>query len=300
MATRRALRNALASRYLICHTHNALQSEGFSQCIGHSADIAVGMQRFFQKHAPCFLHRRELVQVTHSQLHPLVFYGDYIRERLQNVNMKIARHYPRNPQLLVRRLLTFVRLEGLKIRLQELPYECISYRELLEICMDNTSRQEASSIAKLLDKSGQILIVGHRVYLHPEQVARAMERAMGVCMGGKDEGGREELEKMDREKAEIDLKAERVVRRELWSGLGIMSLQTAGLMRLTFWELSWDVMEPICFYMTSIYFLAGYAFFLTTSTDPTFQALFNARFNTTQKRLMRIIISTSTDSDAFN
>nr|VDD41062.1 unnamed protein product [Brassica oleracea] len=41
-----------------------------------------------------------------------------------------------------------------------------------------------------------------------------------------------------------------------------MILQTALFMWLTFWELTWDVMEPICFYVTSIYFMAGYSFFL--------------------------------------
>lgn len=46
-------------------------------------------------------------------------------------------------------------------------------------------------------------------------------------------------------------------------------------------------MEPICFYLTSIYFLAGYTFFLGTSTDPTFEGFFQARFKTRQMRLMK-------------
>ncbi|WOK94481.1 calcium uniporter protein 2, mitochondrial-like [Canna indica] len=39
--------------------------------------------------------------------------------------------------------------------------------------------------------------------------------------------------------------AESLVRREMWCRLGFLALQTASFMRLTFWELSWDVMEPI-------------------------------------------------------
>jgi len=46
-------------------------------------------------------------------------------------------------------------------------------------------------------------------------------------------------------------------------------------------------LSRLCFFLTSIYFLAGYAFFLTTSTDPTFEGFFHARFKTTQKRLMK-------------
>ena len=97
-----------------------------------------------------------------------------------------------------------------------------------------------------------------------------------------------ELEEMENQKTVIDRKAYSLVRRELWCGLGYLIVQTAAFMRLTFWELSWDVMEPICFYVTSVYFMAGYAFFLRTSKEPSFEGFFQSRFNAKQKRLMKI------------
>lgn len=93
---------------------------------------------------------------------------------------------------------------------------------------------------------------------------------------------------MERHKFEIDRKAEFLVRRELWCGLAYLVVQTAGFMRLTFWELSWDVMEPICFYVTSMYFMAGYTFFLRTSKEPSFEGFFQSRFHAKQKRLMKL------------
>jgi hypothetical protein len=93
---------------------------------------------------------------------------------------------------------------------------------------------------------------------------------------------------MEKQKVVIDRKADVLVRRELWCGLGFLVVQTAGFMRLTFWELSWDVMEPICFYLTSIYCMAGYTFFLRTSREPSFEGFYQSRFNTKQKRLMKI------------
>lgn len=92
---------------------------------------------------------------------------------------------------------------------------------------------------------------------------------------------------MENKKAEIDKEADFLVRRELWMGLAYLVVQTAGFMRLTFWELSWDVMEPICFYVTSMYFMAGYAFFLRTSKEPSFEGFFQSRFSSKQKRLMK-------------
>lgn len=93
---------------------------------------------------------------------------------------------------------------------------------------------------------------------------------------------------MEKQKAEIDKRADALVRRELWCGLGFLVVQTAAFMRLTFWELTWDVMEPICFYVTSMYFMAGYAFFLRTSKEPSFEGFFQSRFSTKRKQLMKI------------
>jgi len=77
-----------------------------------------------------------------------------------------------------------------------------------------------------------------------------------------------ELRELEAEKAVIDSKAHSLVRKELWAGLGYLILQTAGFMRLTFWELSWDVMEPICFYVTSI--LYGWVCFLPQDVERAF------------------------------
>uniref|UniRef100_A0A0D6RAH8 Calcium uniporter protein C-terminal domain-containing protein n=1 Tax=Araucaria cunninghamii TaxID=56994 RepID=A0A0D6RAH8_ARACU len=83
------------------------------------------------------------------------------------------------------------------------------------------------------------------------------------------------------------MESERLVRNELWCGLGLLSLQTAAFFRLTFWELSWDIMEPICFYVTSSYFILAYAFFLKTSKEPTFEGFFAARFKIKQRKVIK-------------
>lgn len=93
---------------------------------------------------------------------------------------------------------------------------------------------------------------------------------------------------MQKQKAAIDQKADSLVRRELWLGLAYLVVQTTAFMRLTFWELTWDVMEPICFYVTSIYFMGGYAFFLRTSKEPSFEGFYQSRFTAKQKKLFKL------------
>ncbi|CAL9178351.1 unnamed protein product, partial [Musa hybrid cultivar] len=118
-------------------------------------------------------------------------------------------------------------------------------------------------------------------------VAKAIETVIAPSPARWSDAEREELREMEATKAEIDRSAAAHVRRELCCGLGLLAAQTAAFMRLTFWELSWDVMEPICFYITSIYFMAGYAFFLRTSREPSFEGFFATRFAARQKRLMK-------------
>lgn len=121
------------------------------------------------------------------------------------------------------------------------------------------------------------------------QVAKAMEKVIPLPLfdAPLNDPRREELREMQRRKMEIDRRAETWVRRELWCGLAFLVAQTAAFMRLTFWELTWDVMEPICFYVTSIYFMAGYVFFLRTSREPSFEGFFESRMAAKQRRLMR-------------
>lgn len=120
------------------------------------------------------------------------------------------------------------------------------------------------------------------------QVTKTIQALLPIPRAKANDSVRKELEEMEREKTAIDNKADTLVRRELWGGLGFLALQTAAFMRLTFWELSWDVMEPICFYVTTMYFMAGYSFFLRTSKEPCFEGFYQSRFSTKQKRLMKL------------
>lgn len=189
-----------------------------------------------------------------------------------------------------RRLLRAVSLEGLKAMLQENGRDFVSYRELLDMCKRwsfRESEEEAARTARELEEAGVVLNLRGRVYLKPDQVARAIGRVMPLALPSGDDPRIQELMQLSREKGIIDEKARKQVQMELCFGLGFFILQTAGLFRLTFWELSWDVMEPIAFHLTSFYMICGYAFFIVTCKDPTYEGWFMTRFRSKQKHLMR-------------
>lgn len=119
------------------------------------------------------------------------------------------------------------------------------------------------------------------------QVAKTIQGLIPTPLSSQNEETKKELQEMERQKMGIDKEAELMARRDLWCGLGIFTAEILVLLRLTFWELSWDVMEPICFFVTSINFIASYSFFLRTAKEPSFEAVFHRRFLVNQKRLMK-------------
>ncbi|XP_004300595.1 PREDICTED: uncharacterized protein LOC101294564 [Fragaria vesca subsp. vesca] len=187
-----------------------------------------------------------------------------------------------------RKLLRAAQMEAVKAKLREVEKTWVTYSEFVRICTEVCSDPDQGlGFAKSLDESGAVIVLGKGVCVKPEQVAKAIQDLIPIPGATPSDAKMRELEDMEKQKSIIDQKADALVRRELWLGLGYLVVQTAGFMRLTFWELSWDVMEPICFYVTSMYFMACYAFFLRTSKEPSFEGFFQSRFVARQKKLMK-------------
>ncbi|KAK4429150.1 Calcium uniporter protein 4, mitochondrial [Sesamum alatum] len=187
-----------------------------------------------------------------------------------------------------KRVLRFVQMEKVREKLRNIPASTIQYGEYLRVCCDVAGNRETGlEFAKALDESGNVIVLGGVVFLQPDQVAKSIEELISRSIAMPNDPRRKELNSLENEKARIDEKARSIVHRELYCGLGFWFLQTMGFMRLTFWELSWDVMEPICFFVTSLHFALAYAFFLRTSKEPTFEGYFQRRFKLKQEKIMR-------------
>lgn len=71
----------------------------------------------------------------------------------------------------VRKLLRATKLEAVKSKLRKVPQNCIGYSEFVEMCAENCSdRDEAKKVAKMLDDSATVIILGDVVFLKPELV----------------------------------------------------------------------------------------------------------------------------------
>lgn len=114
-----------------------------------------------------------------------------------------------------------------------------------------------------------------------------VRRAVPLALTADNDPMREELKNLQEKKEEIDVLAHRQVRRILWSGLGFGVCTISLFFRLTFWEFSWDVMEPITFFTTTTGLVIGYAYFLFTSRDPTYQDFMKRLFLSRQRKLYK-------------
>ncbi|ESQ31144.1 hypothetical protein EUTSA_v10004608mg [Eutrema salsugineum] len=190
----------------------------------------------------------------------------------------------------VKKLMRAAEMEMVKSKLREIGENWVPYSEFVRVCGENSSDPEQGNrVANMLDEAGNVIVLGKFVCLKPEELTSAVAGLIPRREPTGDAATRRELEQLEIIKSDIDKRADDLVRRELWAGLGLIMAQTIGFFRLTFWELSWDVMEPICFYVTSTYFMAGYAFFLRTSKEPSFEGFYKSRFEAKQKRLIQML-----------
>lgn len=65
-------------------------------------------------------------------------------------------------------------------------------------------------------------------------------------------------------KTEVALTADKKTSVLTWVGLGLMSMQFGILARLTWWEYSWDIMEPVTYFVTYGTAMAAYAYYCLT------------------------------------
>ncbi|XP_032575637.1 calcium uniporter protein, mitochondrial isoform X2 [Drosophila sechellia] len=90
---------------------------------------------------------------------------------------------------------------------------------------------------------------------------------------------RYELEPLEEKKLELSKKAARRTNFMTWMGLGLMSVQFGILARLTWWEYSWDIMEPVTYFVTYGTTMAMYAYYCVTKREYMMEDVKNREFS---------------------
>lgn len=75
------------------------------------------------------------------------------------------------------------------------------------------------------------------------------------------------LEPLERQKYALELNSSRHTNILKWVGLSLMSVQFGILARLTWWEYSWDIMEPVTYFVTYGTAMLTYAYYVLTKQE---------------------------------
>ncbi|KAG8454077.1 hypothetical protein GDO86_000641 [Hymenochirus boettgeri] len=78
---------------------------------------------------------------------------------------------------------------------------------------------------------------------------------------------KEQLQPLEQMKASILVKSDAKTTRLTWIGLALLSTQGGALAWLTWWVYSWDIMEPVTYFITYGSAIAFYAYFVLTKQD---------------------------------
>ncbi|XP_046753277.1 calcium uniporter protein, mitochondrial isoform X1 [Diprion similis] len=76
-----------------------------------------------------------------------------------------------------------------------------------------------------------------------------------------------QLQPLEDKRLELEATASRRTNLLTWAGLGLMSVQFGILARLTWWEYSWDIMEPVTYFVTYGTAMACYAYYVLTKQE---------------------------------
>lgn len=149
----------------------------------------------------------------------------------------------------------------------------MDWNQLIKECEDSSqeiSPAEAERICFALHTAGIILKHGNIVYMRPDEVAVAIQRVLPQQSNLL----QQQLSLLNNKLLALELQKSHIERRGTirsklfaWLGFGVLAAQWGLLFRLTYWELSWDVMEPIGFFAGGVTTLLTYLYYIQTSRD---------------------------------
>lgn len=87
-----------------------------------------------------------------------------------------------------------------------------------------------------------------------------------------------QLQPLEEMKDRLEAHSEAKTSGLLWAGLALLSVQGGALAWLTWWVYSWDIMEPVTYFITFANSMVFFAYFLVTRQDYTYSAIKSRQF----------------------
>eukprot|EP01025_Chloroclados_australasicus_P022715 TRINITY_DN2329_c0_g2_i2.p2 TRINITY_DN2329_c0_g2~~TRINITY_DN2329_c0_g2_i2.p2 ORF type:complete len:308 (-),score=20.62 TRINITY_DN2329_c0_g2_i2:880-1731(-) len=167
-----------------------------------------------------------------------------------------------------------LRKELVKLGQQQL---VINKTEITKICrqkLPTSDDRDIEEIIRALHKTGTVLVFQDVVFLRPEEVANSIVESLPDTeeeVRSKLQSLEQEIIPLEKRKLQMERSAEFWTQFFIWGGFLLLSAQFGIFIYYTYYTYSWDVMEPITYFVGQIFMLLGYLYFLTTKEDFAFQ-----------------------------
>jgi len=165
----------------------------------------------------------------------------------------------------------------------------MSLDEYLTVCDTfGIPKQDAIRLSQSLTDAGIIFynplakdpLLSHTIFLKPQKISNLIhaafsEQKLFTGAGTVEEYNKlkTEFESMSQLKGKIDKRAHNYANFWVLAAGGYMILQAGILARLTWWEFSWDIMEPITYFITFSTGIVGWVYFAVTKAEYTYENL---------------------------
>lgn len=98
----------------------------------------------------------------------------------------------------------------------------------------------------------------------PNDVFLSLQLSKELELRGQLEQLKSELVPLEKQRLQLANRASKRTNLVVWGGMAYMSLQIGFFARLTWWEYSWDIMEPVTYFATYATSMAMFAYFILT------------------------------------
>lgn len=146
------------------------------------------------------------------------------------------------------------------------------FHEALPYANDEDARRVCDALAT----SGSIIRSGDMVYLRPLEIAKSLRSLLPVDVPSLERRlaiVRDKLQPMQTIKSTIEQQAQRRNMTFNMIFLGLLAGQWGIFFRLSYYELSWDVVEPMGFFANGLTTILSFAWFLRTRRDFSYEGM---------------------------
>lgn len=200
-------------------------------------------------------------------------------------------------------------------KLKRDPRSAMAKAEFVEICSRyEIDEIEAESLARNLGGTGAILYfydepsLADTLFIKPKEVWGALHRTLDLMTPHEIAAAtpkdhllatmEDEIKPMAEVKAMIEKKADASASRMMFVGLMGAVAQITLVARLTFWEFSWDIMEPVSYVLMIGQAVALHFFYQVTKSDPDSYSGLREYFR--RRKFEKLAAQHQFDQDAFD